>query len=129
MEFNNRLYHLRKQNGLSQEELANRLHVTRQTISKWETGDSTPDMGKLAAMSDLFEISLDELVMGKEPRTKDAKASRSELVNVLNEKVLTSDNKKKARRVLKIIGIVFAGILLIDIISMMIYFILYGIPQ
>lgn len=129
MEFNNRLYHLRKQNGLSQEELANRLHVTRQTISKWETGDSTPDMGKLAAMSDLFEISLDELVMGKEPRTKDAEASRSELVNVLNEKVLTSDNKKKTRRVLKIIGIVFAGILLIDIISMMIYFILYGIPQ
>ena len=47
MEFGNRLYELRKQKGLSQEELANRLDVTRQTISKWELGDSTPDMDKL----------------------------------------------------------------------------------
>ena len=44
MEFHNKLYHLRKQKGLSQEELANRLNVSRQTISKWEVGDSTPDM-------------------------------------------------------------------------------------
>ena len=40
MEFGNRLYELRKQKGLSQEELANRLDVTRQTISKWELGGS-----------------------------------------------------------------------------------------
>lgn len=41
MEFGNRLYELRKQKGLSQEELASRLDVTRQTVSKWELGDST----------------------------------------------------------------------------------------
>ena len=40
MEFGNRLYGLRKEKGLSQEELANRLEVTRQTVSKWETGVS-----------------------------------------------------------------------------------------
>lgn len=40
MEFGNRLYELRKQKGLSQEELANRLDVTRQTVSKWEAGVS-----------------------------------------------------------------------------------------
>ena len=40
MDFNNKLYELRKQKGLSQEELANRLNVSRQTISKWEVGDS-----------------------------------------------------------------------------------------
>ncbi len=40
MEFNNRLYELRKQKGLSQEELAHRLNVSRQTISKWEVGVS-----------------------------------------------------------------------------------------
>ena len=39
MEFHNKLYNLRKQKGLSQEELANRLNVSRQTISKWEVGD------------------------------------------------------------------------------------------
>ena len=50
MEFGNRLYELRKQKGLSQEELANLLDVTRQTVSKWELGDSTPDMDKLVAL-------------------------------------------------------------------------------
>ena len=40
MEFNNKLYNLRKQKGLSQEEIANRLNVSRQTISKWELGVS-----------------------------------------------------------------------------------------
>ena len=69
MEFGNRLYELRKQKGLSQEELANRLDVTRQTVSKWELGDSTPDMDKLVALGELFEISLDELVLGKVPVT------------------------------------------------------------
>ena len=53
MEFNNRLYQLRKQKGFSQEELANRLNVSRQTVSKWEVGDSTPDMEKLVAISGL----------------------------------------------------------------------------
>ena len=56
MEFNNKLYELRKQKGLSQEELASRLNVSRQTVSKWEIGDSTPDMEKLIAISDLFNI-------------------------------------------------------------------------
>ncbi|MBQ2948933.1 MAG: helix-turn-helix transcriptional regulator, partial [Clostridia bacterium] len=41
-------------------ELASRLDVTRQTVSKWELGDSTPDMDKLVALGELFEISLDE---------------------------------------------------------------------
>ena len=65
MEFNNKLYELRKQKGLSQEELANRLNVSRQTVSKWEVGESSPDMEKLVAISELFDISLDELVLDK----------------------------------------------------------------
>ena len=57
MEFNNKLYELRTQKGLSQEELAGRLNVSRQTVSKWEVGESSPDMEKLVAISELFEIS------------------------------------------------------------------------
>ena len=68
MEFNNKLYNLRKQKGLFQEELASRLNVSRQTVSKWEVGESTPDMEKLAAISELFEVSLDELVLDKKPK-------------------------------------------------------------
>ena len=128
MDFNNRLYQLRKQKGLSQEELANRLNVSRQTVSKWEVGDSTPDMEKLIAMSDLFDVSLDRLVMGKEDEEKPPISAKSEFATVLNEKVLTSNNKKKAKRILKIVGIIAAAILLIDVISMIIYFAVYGIP-
>ncbi len=128
MDFNNRLYQLRKQKGLSQEELANRLNVSRQTVSKWEVGDSTPDMEKLIAMSDLFDVSLDKLVMGKEDEEKTPTNTKSEFATVLNEKVLTNKNKKKVKSILKVVGIIAAAILLIDVISMIIYFAVNGIP-
>ena len=102
MDFNNRLYQLRKQKGFSQEELANRLNVSRQTVSKWEVGDSTPDMEKLIAMSDLFDVSLDKLVMGKEDKTEEGATAKSDFAVVLNEKVLTNKNKKKAKSALKL---------------------------
>ena len=105
MEFNNRLYQLRKQKGFSQEELANRLNVSRQTVSKWEVGDSTPDMEKLVAISDLFDVSLDMLIMGKEAPAPEAAPAKSELVDVINQKVLTPNNKKKAKSALKTAGI------------------------
>lgn len=129
MEFNNKLYNLRKQKGLSQEELANRLNVSRQTVSKWEVGDSTPDMEKLIAISDLFEISLDELVMDKAPTPMGDASAKPEIVNELKEKVFTDGNKKKVKRGLKIAAIIFGIFVLIDVISMIVYFALYGIPQ
>lgn len=124
MGFNNRLYQLRKQNGFSQEELANRLNVSRQTVSKWEIGDSTPDMEKLVTISDLFGVSLDSLVMGKEPEKKPAAETKSGF-----EKVLTPRTVSKAKRGLKIAGIIAAVVLVIDVISMIIYFALYGLPK
>lgn len=129
MNFNNRLYELRKQKGFSQEELANRLNVSRQTVSKWEVGDSTPDMEKLIAMSDLFHVSLDQLILGKEPETPASTAPKSELMDVIHEKVLTPQNKKKAKSVVKIIAIIFGVVLLVDVISMIVYFAVNGIPQ
>lgn len=120
MEFHNKLYQLRKQKGLSQEELANRLNVSRQTVSKWEVGDSTPDMEKLVAISDLFEISLDKLVKGEETVYGGDVSTKSELVNEL---------KEKAKQGVKIVAIVFGIILLIDVISMIVYFSFYGIPK
>ena len=128
MDFNNRLYQLRKQKGLSQEELANRLNVSRQTVSKWEVGDSTPDMEKLIAMSDLFDVSLDKLVMGKEDE-KCHDAPKSELVTAINEKVLTDKNKKKAKSILKTIAIIAGVVFAVDAISMLIFFAINGFPQ
>ncbi len=50
--------------GISQEELAERIYVTRQTVSNWETGKSYPDIGSLIRLSDLFGVSLDILLKG-----------------------------------------------------------------
>ena len=129
MEFHNRLYTLRKQKGLSQEELANRINVSRQTISKWEIGDSTPDMEKLIALGDLFEVSLDELVLGKGMTERSPLSNKSEIIDELQERILTEDNKKKAKKGLKTAAIVMGIVVGIDFISMIIYLLLYGIPK
>lgn len=65
MVFHEKLMELRKSRGMSQEELGYKLNVTRQTVSKWETGQTTPEMDKLIELSRLFGISMDELA-GKE---------------------------------------------------------------
>lgn len=131
MEFNNKLYELRKQKGFSQEELANRLNVSRQTISKWEVGESTPDMENLVAISELFEISLDELVLNKVPEEADTSAQvvKSEFYSDIKESVLTEENRKKAKKGLKIAAIVLGIIVLIDLISFVIYVLMNGFPH
>ena len=62
MNFNEKLIDLRKSKGLSQDELGEKLQVSRQTISKWETGQSYPDFQRLVLLSDYFGMTLDSLV-------------------------------------------------------------------
>ena len=62
---NENLKQLRKSKGLSQEELAIRLNVVRQTISKWEKGLSVPDADMLIKIADIFEVSVSELLGAK----------------------------------------------------------------
>lgn len=62
MKFNEKLLAMRKKRGLSQEELGMELQVSRQTISKWEAGQSYPDFQRLVMLSDFFDMTLDELV-------------------------------------------------------------------
>lgn len=57
-----KIYELRKKAGLSQEELGFMLNVTRQTVSKWETGQSLPEIDKVNSLCDYFQISADELL-------------------------------------------------------------------
>ena len=77
--FCDNLISLRKLHHMSQEELAERVGVTRQTLSKYETGESLPDIDKCKAIADAFDVSIDELVnyektekysMGVAPRGK-----------------------------------------------------------
>ncbi len=62
MSLGEKLYNLRKSKGLSQEEVADRLNVTRQTVSKWETGDSKPDFDKIIPICKLYNISTESLL-------------------------------------------------------------------
>ena len=77
MQFYEKLSKLRKANNLSQEQLAEKLNVTRQAVSKWESGESYPDMAKIIQLCKILNCSLNELmddgVMGEiEPNEKES---------------------------------------------------------
>ena len=57
-----RIQDLRKSRGMSQEELANQIGVSRQAVSKWESGQSAPDLQKIIIMSDFFEVTTDYIL-------------------------------------------------------------------
>ena len=65
MKLQENLIRLRKQKGLSQEELAYQLGISRQSVSKWESGTSVPELERLVEISELYGVSLDELVKGE----------------------------------------------------------------
>lgn len=92
MKINERLLKLRKEKGYSQEELANLLNVSRQTISKWELGESTPDFDKIEPLCNLYGISADELIRG----VNSNKADSNEVKDENNQ-----DNYKSAKVVKK----------------------------
>lgn len=66
MTLGEKIYELRTQHNLSQGDLANELNVSRQSISKWENGNSTPDLDKIVKLAEIFNVSLDELIKNEE---------------------------------------------------------------
>ena len=63
MKIGNKIYQLRKLSGMTQEQLAEKLNISRQTLSKWENESNMPDIESIVHMSKLFQISLDELLL------------------------------------------------------------------
>lgn len=68
MKLSEKIYYCRKKAGKSQEELAALLGVSRQAVSKWETGDAEPEIGKLRLLSETFGVSVDWLLSEEEPQ-------------------------------------------------------------
>lgn len=68
MKLSEKIYYCRKKAGKSQEELAELLGVSRQAVSKWETGDAEPEIGKLRLLSETFGVSVDWLLSEEEPQ-------------------------------------------------------------
>lgn len=94
MALSDKLYSLRKKSGLSQEQLAEQLNVSRQAISKWESGHSTPESEKLLIISEYFNVSIDYLM--KEEDTT---------INI-NSYSSNENTKKKLGLIICLIGIV-----------------------
>ena len=85
MEFHEKLLQLRKQKGMTQEQLAEELFVSRTAISKWESGKGYPNIDSLKSISKLFGVTIDELLSGEELITLAASENRS---NVSSQKGL-----------------------------------------
>lgn len=66
--FQQNLIKLRKQSQLSQSDLAEQLNISRQSISKWENGETTPDLTSLVKLAEILHVDLDELVLNKHPQ-------------------------------------------------------------
>ncbi|MBR3082299.1 MAG: helix-turn-helix transcriptional regulator [Clostridiales bacterium] len=125
MTVGDRIQSLRKSKGMSQEELADQVGVSRQAVSKWESEQATPDLDKVVIMSELFEVTTDYLLKGIEPvKTDDHKT----MADVVDQKILTEKNGKRAKTALKWFLIGFGVLLGIDFISMIIYFLINGFP-
>ena len=92
MDLGERLFELRKSKNLTQDEVAEKLKVTRQTVSKWETNQSTPDFDKIVPLCELFEIGVEELLTGKKPEEIQEKQEKTENNE---EKVLTKQEVKE----------------------------------
>ncbi len=75
MEFKDKLLDLRKKNGYSQEELGYKINVTRQTISNWEAGITTPELNKIIELAKVFNVTTDELLLNNNARVDEGNNS------------------------------------------------------
>ncbi|MFR8217370.1 MAG: helix-turn-helix domain-containing protein [Oscillibacter sp.] len=110
--FGENLKTLRKQKGFSQEELATRLHVVRQTISKWEKNLSVPDADTLIRLAEVLEVSVSEL-LGAKIENENAASDVAEQLSRINEQLAIKN--RRSRRIWKIVAIILAAIVLINI--------------
>ena len=128
MNIADRIQNLRKTKGLSQEQLADAIGVSRQAVSKWESEQATPDLEKIILMSEYIEVTTDYLLKGIEP-IEDTKSEHKTIGDVLDQKILTKENGKKTKTILKYILYVFLGVLAIDLLSLIIYVFIHGLPM
>ena len=93
MKFGDNLRKIRKSKKMSQEQLAEKMNVTRQSVSKWENGESLPDIVSIMSLSDLYQISIDELLKGdkrmKEKMEKDANIAKANKRVILTTAIIT----------------------------------------
>lgn len=118
--FSKSLKTLRKQKGFSQEELASRLHVVRQTISKWEKNLSVPDADTLIRLAEILEVSVSELLGSKienENENGNVTNDVAEQLSRINEQLAMKN--RRSRRIWKAIAIILVVFFLISVFIIM----------
>lgn len=121
MKLGDNILKLRKQKGLSQEQLGEQVNVTRQTISNWELGETAPNPEQLKLLSKTLNVSIDALLDNKEEKLIDKQIDNKEK-SMLEEK--TSNTEKLAGiiiKILKVIGILFIVFVIIDVIAFIMF--------
>lgn len=101
---------LRKQKGISQEELASRIHVVRQTISKWEKNLSVPDAAMIQKIAEELDITVNELLGGEIKQDEDRDKIVEQLVRINEQLVIRN---RRSRRIIKTIIVIIAVIALL----------------
>ena len=114
MEIGKKIMDLRKKNGYSQEELAEKVGVTRQTISKWELGETSPDLKQAKELSKIFNVSLDEL-------------ADNDIKDVLIKK--TSNTERLSGLILKSIKFIIVFIIMVPILLIILRIIFKNIHE
>lgn len=104
---------IRKQKGLSQEELAIRLNVVRQTISKWEKGISVPDSDMLIRLAEILEVNVGDL-LGKKIEEEDKRDALTEQLVRINEQLAIRNRRSKL--ILKIIAAVISAFIILNLL-------------
>ena len=101
---------LRNEKGWTQEELANRIPITRQAVSRWEQGKSIPDSSTLVILSEIFDVSINELLSGRRiPKKEIIKESEKIALEIIDKNI---SMKKKIKRILiSFISLFFIGII------------------
>jgi len=96
MNFAEKIFTLRKSNDLTQEQLAEELNVSRQSISKWESGQATPELEKIVAMSQIFGVTTDYLL---KPSEIDELSVKTEILEKQQQQLL--DREKKQNKIIR----------------------------
>ncbi len=106
----------RQKKGMTQEELASRLHVVRQTVSKWEKGLSVPDAELLIRLAEVLEVSVAQLLGGEaETATEEKPDAMIEQLSRINEQLAIKN--RRAKRLWKIVAWILGAIAVLIILN------------
>ena len=95
MDVSEKILQLRKANGFTQEELAEKLNVSRQSVSKWESGQSVPELEKLVALSEIFQVSTDHLL---KPSELDQLSIKTEMLEKQQQELAAENRKRREKQ-------------------------------